>query len=275
MTDDETTLRAAHSIRRSHYECASGVVNDELVGGQWEWSWGLPGTLRAITSPGSDAAVPDVPKPTDPHEQSRGYWAVLHYLLKYRLGWESPYLGLYRWSETGRQVDDLTLQFVDAIWGADDGLDIYYAWALRRQLRYDLRSGHPSFPSDLESANRELSQKGVEIAGRYERRFAHFGSSSYDPLHLGGHLNQEPGPTPGARLIKAEPERQLAVLLSPDMRWYPALLNLESELPMRGVHSWKVEVHVDSVGLIGTFRRSADTGLWFSGKHSTHMMGNA
>lgn len=59
------------------------------------------------------------------------------------------------------------------------------------------------------------------------------------------------------------------------MRWYPALLNLDSELPMRGVHSWKVEVHVDSVGLIGTFRRSAETGLWFSGKHRTHMMGNA
>jgi len=59
------------------------------------------------------------------------------------------------------------------------------------------------------------------------------------------------------------------------MRWYQALLNLSIDLPMRGVHSWKVEVRIDSVGFIGTFRRSAETDLGFTGSHSTHTMGNA
>lgn len=53
------------------------------------------------------------------------------------------------------------------------------------------------------------------------------------------------------------------------------MLNLSIDLPMRGVHSWKVEVRIDSVGFIGTFRRSAETDLGFTGSHSTHTMGNA
>lgn len=67
---------------------------------------------------------------------------------------------------------------------------------LRRQLRYNLRTGYPVVPSDPESENRELREKGVQIAARYEGPFAHFGSSDYDLLHFGGHLSQAPGPAP-------------------------------------------------------------------------------
>lgn len=115
VSDDELIVRPARSVRRSRYQGRSGEVSDLLVGGQWEWAWGLNGTLRAVSSPGSDGAVPAVPKSSDPHEQSLGYWAILHYLLRYRLGRENPHIGLYRWSESGRQADDLTLQFVDAM----------------------------------------------------------------------------------------------------------------------------------------------------------------
>lgn len=64
------------------------------------------------------------------------------------------------------------------------------------------------------------------------------------------------------------------MLLVSDSRWYAALMQYQDQLPMRGTHSWKVDVYVDSLGKVGMFRRSAVTGLWFTGKHSTHMQGN-
>lgn len=272
MIDDEVVVHAALTIRRTRYQEPSGAVSYAYLGDDWRWSWGICSTLRALTTPGSDAAVPALPEPRDPHEQSLGYWAALEYLLHYRLGWSRPHLGLYRWIGSGRHSSDVTLRFIDAVWGCDDGLNTYYAWSLREQTTQDFRTGFPTFaPKDPALSRKSQLLAAKQVAGR----FPYFNASDSDPLHLGGHLHQAPGPTPGARLLRTDPDRQRAILLSADMRWYQALLNLSSDLPMRGVHSWKVEVHVDSVGFIGTFRRSAETGLWFTGSHSTHMMGNA
>ena len=105
-------------------------------------------------------------------------------------------------------------------------------------------------------------------------RFPWFIPNSGDPLHLQLHFLHDPEQPTVARLIKHQPAEQRAILLVSDSRWYAALLQHQDQLPMRGTHSWKVDVYVDSLGKVGTFRRSTVTGLWFTGKHTIHMQGN-
>jgi hypothetical protein len=276
VIDDDVVVHAARVVRRTRYERSSGAVSYALLGDQWEWAWGLGGVLRTLTSPGSDAAVPAVPNPVDAHGQSLGYWGALHYLLLYRLGWERPHLGLERWIEGGQNNNDLTLRVIDAVRGTDRTLKRYYAWSLLSQIEYGLREGTSLTPLYLSPEGLLRTRRAAALSENLdENRFPWFSSLTGDPLHLSGHYLQQPKQdVEAARLLVTDGDRQHAVLLARGMRWYQSLLGFDDQLPMQGVHSWKVEVHVDSVGLIGTFRRSAVTGLWFTGKHSTHMMGN-
>lgn len=55
--------------------------------------------------------------------------------------------------------------------------------------------------------------------------------------------------------------------------WYSDLMERGDALPTTGIQSWKVDVFVKPVGFLGTYRKSFDTGLWFTGQHRHHLAG--
>jgi hypothetical protein len=245
--------------------------------GEWRgWGWGVPGCFRALNAPGSGAAIPAVPTERDPHAQTLGYWGALHYLLLYRLGWTEPHRGLQTWVGGKLNEEDDTTSLVRRIWIAEHTLEVYHCWSLLAQRRFDIAAGTST--ADVDDARpeaRAFRRAGEVMLEKPETsRFPWFTPNSGDPLHLQSHFLHDPAQPIAAKLFKHQPAEQRATLLVADSRWYTALLQHQDQLPMRGMHSWKVDVYVDSLGKVGTFRRSAATGLWFTGKHSTHMQGN-
>lgn len=252
-------------------------IAKEAFGQEFSWGWGVAGCFQALASPRSGAPVPSLPRKGDPHAQSLGYWGALHFLLLYRLGWSAPHRGLQRWYELGKPIDDETLRFVAYVWGRDSGLDIYFEWLLRRRPIFDLTAAQPwanedvaELPAEWNSWLRSFS--GSREASSFEW-FKNAGGS--DPLHLTGHFVQAET-SPDESILLVDPQQaQRAHLITPSItNFYRQLHAYSAALPLTGLHSWKVDVHASTVGTVGTYRRSADTGLWFTGRHAVHVMGN-
>ncbi|CAO1648932.1 hypothetical protein NYA9BBAC_00084 [Salinibacterium sp. NYA9b] len=250
------------------------------LGGQQDWFWGMPGVHQALASPCSYASIPEPPRGTAaPHHASLGYWAPLHNLLLYRLGWSRPDRGLRWWYDAGKPVDDPTLAFIAAVWDRDGRLDGYLAWLLRLESVFldPTRSAygqHPGHDFTLpETWQRWLAET---IRTRDETRYPHFGfDMSGDPLHLcssGGQHNQVDAK---ATLVIIAPSKRTAAFHADRAdSWYFTLMANASTLPDIGNNSWYVDVYVKPIGFLGTFRRSRVTGNWFSGRHHIHSQGN-
>jgi hypothetical protein len=99
-------------------------------------------------------------------------------------------------------------------------------------------------------------------------------SGGGDPLHLSRHGFGSGDSDPDAFLaIESESSRR-AVFISSDMNsWHGNLAVHANSLPDHGDH-WYIEVVVRPVGSLGVFRKSRQTGLWFSGQHRYHSPGN-
>jgi hypothetical protein len=55
--------------------------------------------------------------------------------------------------------------------------------------------------------------------------------------------------------------------------WYRTLVAEGNALP-GDPNAWSVDLVIAPVGWIGTFNRSPETGLWYSGAHDLHLKGN-
>ncbi|WP_147304956.1 hypothetical protein [Subtercola boreus] len=100
-------------------------------------------------------------------------------------------------------------------------------------------------------------------------------SGGWDPLHLSGHLGETGSPDVNSRLFRDGISKTSGAFITSTMdAWYTDLSAKATDLKMIGTHSWKVDVFVKPVGFLGTFRRSAQTGLWFAGRHRYHSAGN-
>jgi hypothetical protein len=90
----------------------------------------------------------------------------------------------------------------------------------------------------------------------------------WDPCHLSRHIDGPLQPVRGnATLLRTGCAKHHAVLLLDSMvGWYRALASECKALPeVKGV-SWHVDVVVKPAGWLGTYRKSAVTGLWFAGR---------
>lgn len=267
-----TVQRSVHQPAPSEMPVAEA---ERSLGGQAEWFWGVPGVFHAIAAPRSAHQVPanPTPSPDEPHSQALGYWGALHYLLLRRLGWSAPHRGLMRWYDAGKPTDDPTLALVADIWDVDGYLDVYLAWLLRLQprfLHHDIVR-----PESPEPLNAPWSRWLDATVAREERSPApHFSlTGGWDPLHLTGHIGESGTPDPTSTLTVADPHQHRAVFLTDTMdAWYEDLRAKVDTLPP-STRSWRVEVVVRPVGVLGTFRRSTSTGLMFSGKHRYHSLG--
>jgi hypothetical protein len=249
-------------------------------GGQFEWFWGVPETLLAATAQAGQRTVPAAPQPGDPHPQSLGYWGALQALLLRRLGWSRPDLGLTWWYDAGKPTDDPTLKLVSDVWDADGNLDIYLAWLLRLKRSFPVGVPQQPWATPIEDApplpdhwQRWLRRFETSPQSTHHAHFTLYGG--WDPLHLTGKVGDHDNPDPSAYLLTGAPSTRTAVYVtSAADSWYYDLLNRGNQLPIMGVQSWKVDVVVKPIGFIGTYRKSMKTGLWFTGRHRYHVVGN-
>lgn len=57
--------------------------------------------------------------------------------------------------------------------------------------------------------------------------------------------------------------------------WYRFLVEVaEAKINFKHERDWRIDVFVRPFGFLGTYRHSWETGLWFSGKHRYHTVGN-
>jgi hypothetical protein len=254
-----------------------------LLGGQREWAFNTPAVFQALAAPQlthSLVRAPTVRKLNDDRIEFNtacGYWTSLLNVLIYSFGWSQPGIGLDWWLQNGRPTDDARLDLISQVWLKDGQLQWFEAWVktspYARFLQELINENHRSsgqWITDTEFQLLELALNQLSIPNPF--------SGGGDPLHLSHHASSS---STGHHAAKAKMSTSTsgeahAVLLIDGMTgWYHNLFNEGNEL---GEHpsgrSWKIDVVAKQVGHLGTFRRSRETGLWFAGPHSLHVVGN-
>lgn len=70
-------------------------------------------------------------------------------------------------------------------------------------------------------------------------------------------------------LLRSQKEDRRATLIVESMvGWYRALVEAGATLPKTAKErSWHVDVYARPVGYLGTYQRSRESGIWYSGPH--------
>lgn len=265
------------------YEEIDGRAHYDVTGEPGNWGAAIPLAYRLLAAPRADLPYPrppwshDVEGRSQPPGSASVYWTPLLHLLLYSFGWSRPDLGMKWWVDAGRQTDDYRLRLIADLWGADGRLDEFLAWLWTTDYLPVLdgihqRVGHT--PGDRRVEIDEAWLRALD-ENRDPATPGPFSGGSGDPLHLGTHATGPADGDPGGTvLLHSSPGNRRAVLLVDNMTgWYRALAEQGASLPDIGRHSWYVDVVVKPVGHLGTYRRSLETGLWFSGPHSLHVRG--
>ena len=283
MTEDHLSLR-----RRIH---RVEVPSDYSEGDAWGWALAMP--YRCLSGDRGFASMPAAPRPEN-HDladweqwfhQNLAYYTALQSFLTYSFGWTRHDKGLASWYDVGCPEYDPRYSLIKAIWFLDGTLDSYLAFAIAQDPIDALAPLRPwAMHTDLAPfrARRELSRR-LEPA----RRMGIWATGS-DPMHLGGgwHAGSASGhyafgadgrpPTARARIAGIDADERTAVFVADGIDgWYGRLAEIGGELPLLAdSRSWHVDVYVRPIGFVGTYRRSRQTGLWFSGQHRHHSVGN-
>lgn len=242
---------------------------DDDLGGQVAWHFATPWVFRALASPRTGERLLRAPDADDPHEHRLAYWSSLLYLLTYRLGWARLDRGLKWWFEGGQNSDDPTIRLINETWGNDGALGQLAQWAHKDNDRL--------FADVFAELCGYIEKPGghahLPIGPRVEFEWP----DGPAQLHLEGGSHLSGGfaeVRPGSYMLASDTARARAVLVHPSMiGWYRAVAQHGATLPDIGARSWRIDVVVPPVGVLGTYRRSRESGIWFAGRHSAHVAG--
>ncbi|MGA1361743.1 MAG: hypothetical protein ACO36A_02350 [Ilumatobacteraceae bacterium] len=272
-------------MRRSH----------SWSGDEGECGFNIPLMFRALAHPGAPAHFVGAPVGagnTDTRadhqafRNARAYWTSLLNLLIYSFGWRYPGKGLREWVDAGMPDDDPRLALIKQAWVADGQFDTFCAWLwqpyaacadmARCLLQQPSDRPQPSFVQDGLAPKAWIDRVSMTFNGSRLHDPLNGGT---DPLHLQAHTGGDWGSgveTRGARLEVHDNGARADLFLASMYGWHRVLTEMCSQLrhPDRG-RSVRVSVHVPHIGTLGEFRRSRDTGIWFAGPHSLHMLGNS
>jgi hypothetical protein len=247
-----------------------------MTDGLWKsdtWCQYLPCLHRELADPSLDSGLPRSFVSLD-FEQTCAWWETLRYLFRSLLGWRNLPAGLAWWYEGGlADHGDPRLQLVRERWNTRGELDEF---AAREWESHGYTGTDPDTTCDFPDSYEPCP--GWWESLRRRGPLADFGpwGGGYNPLHL-GHSDLV-----GFDAVDSEPMTTLdqssrrAVLVATGLgSWRRQLEDFGDALPDLGDRSWHVDVFDRSVGFLGTFRRSRETGLWFQGRHSVHVAGNS
>lgn len=243
-----------------------GVSEYDLLGEQVEWGYAIPLMYRVLASPTDNLPMP--PAPTVERTPGElGYWVPLLHLMLYSLGWAHPARGLRWWYDQGKPALDPHLALMGEMWDRDGQLDWFAAWLWDGPLTSPMQLRMPGEPASPEpvSVDREwlAAQRASADTARVEAPCA---SGGYDPLHLSMHCT---GPLnrPPRRAITHTVQGEQRIWISSAVGWYRALNEVDNV-------AGEVPVVVDTLGPVGTFHRSPDTGRWVATSDDIHRAGS-
>jgi hypothetical protein len=175
-------------------------------------------------------------------------------------------------------VDDLRLRLIAEVWDADGQLDWFCAWLWTTGMldlgqRLGELTGYQDDGAPVHVDDRWL-RAALGSASAFGGRTPCTGGT--DPLHLSVHCTgplADPEGAPPTLLRSSVREGRAVLLLDSMVGWYRALIEGGESLPDLQGRSWHVDVVVRPVGLLGTYRRSRASGLWFAGRHRFHLRG--
>lgn len=237
------------------------------------WASWLPTMWRALSDPARTIAGPPAP-PAD-FDESLGWWTPVVHLMVYSLGWQSPAQGLDAWHRMGRPLDDPCLSLIEVIWGRHLDAMANYLWHGCGQYETEVASvlnlppvERPSIPPELPFLTAASTATANPATG------------GCDPLHLSLHYSSplERGSPRSASMHLGDPgiagPGRAVLRCATYQGWYRALHEEGAQLPGRPQgHGWRVDVTVDGIGYLGTYRRSRQTKRWFAGRHAVHQLG--
>jgi hypothetical protein len=256
-------------VDRPRAEGVLGEAGDVLD----PWTWAVPLPYRALADPHGAAILPAAPTPRTDEIDAVGYFACLQSFLTYSLGWTWHDKGLIWWCDAGMPVDDPRFALIRDVWVADGLLETYIDWC----------STHPVMVA-LDAFTTRVDHRPLDLPFEWRRRLPGQ-PSDVDPtsaygkhLESGGHISgpSEPTSAAGTRLFRGDDGSPRATFVSDVVEgWYASLAARGADLPaLIDDRSWRVDVFVKPIGVLGTYRRSRSTGLWFSGRHALHIVGN-
>lgn len=253
----------------------------------WEWAISMPYRCRAdpaqgLVMPASPTSMLEDEDWERRFKQQLAYYTSLHSFLTYSFGWTRHDKGLLWWYEAGWPTADPRLALLKDIWFDDDTLTGYLAWATTID---------PSLiASPLRRWAKQLDVRPVQVPQRWVDEFRSALSEGVwaggsDPMHLSGGwhgaaasgvVEAGASDSPPARMHGVDVQSRSATFVAEEVRdWYTNLTDLGERLPpLDGVLNWHVDVFVKPIGYLGVYRRSRQTGLWFSGQHRYHSVGN-
>lgn len=238
-----------------------------LLGTNVAWRFWSPEVIRAISG-AEHCAAPGVPDGTATHLQRIEGWGPLLPLFHFHLGWPRVDLGLARWAAMDfHSMGDPTLSVICRLWGP--GLPTFVLWSAET-------SGAPA-PMAL----------ATQVLQKLRRSAAAADVGSPAGLHLDNHWSLEAyghwsGPNdyamdePVTDYYQVRPAGKGRVeLIAPLYRgWYRILTRVGDALPpLPNGRSWRVDLTIAPIGFVGTFRRSRESGRWFTGRHKVHRLG--
>lgn len=245
------------------------------------WAVGVIQLHRILHAPTAGHWFPRAPQPGDPPEAGAAYYTPLVHMLLYRLGWVRPERGLDQWQLGRGDPADRHLALLGDVWDREIDLGIFHAWL------YTVRDHGPlahvahaaGFEVDHEPAPRtpgwvdDAIARATQLAPELPLPIGGGG----DNLHLLHHVLGAVGePTQRAQFfVESWEARSGALVLETMSGWWrllhthPRLYAIEQE----SGSSWDVEVLVRSVGSLGVYRRSPNTGIRHATNEQVHAMG--
>jgi len=199
-----------------------------------------------------------------------GSWSTLAQLAMFGLGWRFPAFGLHRWVQQGQPTEHPILNLINDWWG--DDVRQLVAWAAYPRSGTVFMHEHDNPHSHGASGPVIPRYEDVERDPVWRRVWIEGG---YDALHLDFHANMPVSVSEDGYQLALAVEGKLpraTVLVDNYCGWYAALRRAGESLPERQ-RSWRVDVVVRSLGWMGEYRRSQQSGLWFTGRHRWHALG--
>lgn len=246
--------------------------------------------LRCLADPVSKQQFPALPMD---HFQAIDFWEGALFLFTFMTGWSNPWNGLNSYLS-----HHLKLTPDEPVWtawaklyaeNADLDLLAEFLHTSKSNKALALRAlshGRTATFSDGKYPPGDAWLK--EFKKKYPRGGTDYPSPLWgdgtdgpqpDALHMGHVIDwaatENRTNSETALLLRTDPAARRAVFcIDSLLGWYASLSRLGRDLPDLGERSWLVDVFARDTGWLGTFRRSRETGLWFTGRHSTHMVGN-
>lgn len=250
-----------------------GIPHDDMaLGGQHPWVWAVGLPYRALAAPSGGAVMPAKPCAGDDLFDTLGYFAALQSFLTYSFAWTRHDKGLIRWCDEGMPDEDPRFALIRDVWVADRVLDQYIEWCVQ----------HPILTA-LEAFAAQPDREPIALSPEWRRRLRTARSHTLEGpdspygkhLESGDHIS-EPSASGEGRIVGADPDTRSAVFVTDAVTGgYSELHRLGGQLPALANHrSWRIDVFVKPIGFVGTYRRSRETSLWFSGRHAHHISGN-